>query len=281
MNTTINSSWIKEGLVFRPRNVIQISIVAYEYPVGMPARFCAGLIPAIKLSRQLRLKGFESIVRIIDPTPIAYYCNGWQTKQSQFRDVITEFLDDSNINFFFDGAEQVCSGALELLSALGAELESSTDEKVIDIVQRIKESGRRHGGELGANNATLYMAAHPFSWLDMYHPLIWKKSYSAEGFQFVNLMSKSEKRFTVIREFLRKRRPELCTTNNPTDRYMTICDTPCYVPLEGEPMFVDLRNHGYDWCHNNYYELRKKSSNHRRAYKDFEALMSFLGIKNA
>jgi len=280
MSITINSSWIKEGLVFQLGNIVQISTVAYEHSEGIPARFCAGLIPAVDLAKKLKSEGIESIVRIIDPTSIACYCNGWQRKQSRSQDVIAEFLRNNDINFFFDEAEPVCDESLRFLSELGAELGFSRDERVLDIVQRIKSSGKRHGGESGANNATLYMAAHPFSWLDMYHPLIWKRSYSSEGFQFVNLMSKPEQRFTVIREFLRERKPGLCTTNNPVDQYMTICNTPCYIPLEGEPTLIDLNSHGYDWCRNCYYELRKRSSNHRRIYKDFKALISFLETSN-
>lgn len=280
-NIIIKSPWIIGNLSLRPGNIIQISIVAYEHPAGMPARFCAGLIPAIELSRQLKLNTFKSIVRVMDPTPIANYCNGWQTKQPQFQDATAKFFDSNGVTFFFDEAEQVGNGALEVLSALGVELESSIDEKVVDMVQRIKQSGRRYGGDSGANNATLYMAAHPFSWLDMHHPLIWKRVYPSEGYQFVNLMSKPEERFTVIRRFLQKRRPDLCTTNNPVDRYMTVCNTPCYIPLEEEPMFADLTNYGYDWCYRRYCELKTKSRNHQCAHKDFEALMSFLGLSSA
>lgn len=277
-NIVIRSPWIIGKLSLRPGGVVQISIVAYEHSAGMPARFCAGLIPAIELSRQLRRAAFESIVRVLDPTPIANYCNGWQTKQSQFRNTLAKFFYSSSVAFFFDEAEQIRNGTLEVLRALGVELESSTDEKVVDIVQRIKESGRKHGGESGASNATLYMAAHPFSWLDMYHPLVWKKSYPSEGFQFINLMSKSEERFSVVRKFLQRRRPDLCTTNNPIDRYMTICNTPYYISLEEEPTLAELTDYGYDWCYKRYRELKVKSSNHNLALKDFEALMSFLKL---
>jgi len=281
MNTIIESSWVKDVFSFQPGKIVQISVVAYGHSAGIPARFYMGLIPAIELSRKLKLNDSKSVVRVVDPTPIANYCNGWETKQPYFRDIITNFLESNGVDFFFDEAEQICKGSLEILGALGTELEFSADEKVADIVQRIKVSGRRHGGESGANNATLYMAAHPFSWLDMYHPMIWKKSYPSENFQFVNLMSKPEERFAVVRKFLQKRRPDLCTKNNPDDRYMTVCDTPCYIPLEEEPTFEDLTKCGYNWCYKRYSELKKKSNNHRRAYKDFEVLMSFLGLNGA
>ncbi len=280
MAIIINSPWIKGELAFQTRKAVQISVVAYEHAEGIPARFCSGLISAVDLSRMLKSEGIESILRIIDPTSIAYYCNGWEQKELQFRKIIANFLKESNVKFFFDEAEQVCDESLNFLNEIGADLDASTDEQVSELVQRIKLSGRRHGGESGAQNATLYMAAHPFSWLNMYCPLIWKKTYSNESFQFVNLMSKPEQRFSVIRKFLQKKRPELCTTNNPVDRYMTICNTPCYIPLEGEPMFIDLIKNGDNWCCDYYYNIRKRSSNHDRAYKDFKALMSFLKTEN-
>lgn len=277
----IKSKWIEEDFLLRPSKKVQISIVAYEHLAGMPARFCTGLLPAIALSREIETISSTPVIRLIDPTPISNYCNGWETRKSQFRDVITRFLQDHNIDFFFDQAEAVNGGMLEVLGSLGATLEVATDSKVIDMVARIKESGRRHGGKQGSRNTLIYMAAHPFSWLDMYHPLIWKKEYPPEGVQFVNLMSKPESRFAVVRKYLQEQRPDLCTKANPVDQYMTACNTPCYIPLEGEPKFTDLTDKGYDWCYQRYCEIKGKSGNHRRACKDFELLMNFLGLRSA
>lgn len=277
-NVIIRSPWITKKLSLRPGKSVQISIVTYEHAAGIPARFCAGLIPAAGVSKQLLSLGFESVVRVIDPTSIANYCNGWQENQSQFRDVITKFLWDSNVAFFFDEAERVSNGAIDVLSSLGSELEVSRDRKVADIVRSIKESGKRHSGDSGFNNATLYMAAHPFSWLDMHHPLIWKKSYSPTEYHFVNLMSVAEERFIVVRRFLQERRPDLSSNINPIDRFTTLCHIPCYIPVAGEPTFADLVDRGYSWCHNRYSQLATESSNHVYAHKDFKALMSFLRL---
>ncbi len=278
-NVSIKCSFIDETLQLQSNKKVQISIVIYEHASGMPARFCAGLIPAIALSRQLEINAITSVIRLIDPTPIANYCNGWKGGKSQFRDVVTKFLNEHNVDFFFDEAEQINSDTLKILGLLGNELETATDKEVVDMIQRIKESGRRHGGEQGVVNSVLYMAAHPFSWLDMYHHLVWKKEYSSENIQFINLMSKPESRFTVVRKFLQERRPDLCTKINSLDQYMTICNTPCYIPLEGEPTFIDLTSNGYDWCYNQYYEMKDISSNHNRTYKDFRSLMFFLGLR--
>ena len=107
-NIIIKSPWVVGKLSLRqPRNIVQISIVAYEHPVGMPARFCTGLIPAIELSKQLELDDFKSVVRVMDPTSIANYCNGWKVREPQFRDVITEFFECNGIDFFFDEAVDV------------------------------------------------------------------------------------------------------------------------------------------------------------------------------
>ncbi len=275
-NLSIKCQWLEESLFCEDSKDVQVSIVAYEHPAGMPARFCAGLIPVVALSKELALNSVKSTVRLIDPSPIANYCNGWKIGQPRFRDVISKFLADHEINFFFDEAEQMTDGALEVLRAVGSELESSDDPAIIDMVQRIKESGRKHGGESGENNAILYMAAHPFSWLDMYHPLIWRRKYSPGTCNFVNLMSKPESRFTMIRRYLRDKRPDLYSGIDSANHYTTICNNPCYIPLEGEPTFEDLTRRGYEWCHGHYRELRGESGNHRRALKDFELLMSFL-----
>ncbi len=275
MNISINCPWLENDLYCEKDKEVCISVVAYEHFVAMPARLCAGLIPAITLSRQLAMKGVKSTIRVIDPSPIANYCNGWQTIESQFKGAISKFLTDNKVNFFFDEAEQVTDSAVEILGVLGSELEASNNLIITDIVGRIKESGRQHGGESGANNAILYMAAHPFSWLDMHHPLIWSNTYSPDSHQFVNLMSKPESRFTIIRDYLKGKRPDLLSGINATNHYMKICNTPCYIPLQDEPTFSELTLHGYEWCHQRYRELKHKSGNHRRALKDFESLVSF------
>lgn len=281
MSVSIDCQWLEENLILERDKDVQISIVVLDHCAGMPARFCAGLIPAIALSGQLALYGMKSTVRLIDPSPIANYCNGWKIAKPQFRDVTSVFLTERGVSFFFDKAEEVTDAALEVLDDVGRELESSSDPVITDMVQRIKESGKKHGGESGASNAILYMAAHPFSWLDMYHPLVWNRSYSPDSHYFINLMSKPESRFTVVRKYLRDIRPDLSSGINSADRYMTICNTPCYIPLEGEPTFVDLANQGYEWCHRRYLELKSVSSNHRRALKDFVSLMSFIGLSDA
>lgn len=272
---SVKCPWIEEEVVLSSNKKVQISLVAYEHRDGIPARFCAGLVPAVALSKHLATSGVASIVRLIDPTPIANYCNGWQEKETRFRDVISDFMGGHSIDFFFDQSEKVLATTVEFLGQIGSELESSSDVEIIDMVSRIKESGMRHGGESGAKNSVLYMAAHPFSWLDMHHSLVWNRKYDPDEFQFINLMSKPESRFSVIRNFLRERRPDLSSGVNGVDHYMTVCNTPCYIPLEGEPTLVDLEALGREDCLERYKLLKKRSNNHRRAFKDFEVLLSF------
>jgi hypothetical protein len=274
----ISSTLIRgEPLSVDSDRAVQISIVSYEHQKGMSARFCAGLLPAIDLSRILKSVAITSTIRLVDPTTIANYCNGWTIERSEFRDVISQFLYNNGVDFFFDASEPIADDSLMILRDIGIELERSNDTDVIDVIQRIKESGRRHGGDLGADNALLYTAAHPFSWLDMHHPAIWRRVYAPDR-QFVNLMSKSEERFSVVRKFLRKVRPNLLTGIDPINVYTTVCNTPCYIPLEDEPTFADLNAHGYDWCYGRYVDIKKKSRNHERVYSDFRTLMTFLGL---
>lgn len=273
MGISVDCRWLDESFSCR-KGKVQISVVAYEHPAGIPARFCAGLLPAAALSKQLMNHGAEPIVRLVDPSPIANYCNGWNIIEPQFQSVLGGFLDEHKISYFFDQAEQVTDNTLEILNEVGRELETSDDPEIIGMVERIKESGRKHGGESGANNAIVYMAAHPFSWLDMYHPMVWGRKYKNTGC-FVNLMSKPESRFALIRQYLKDQRPDLSSGIGPIDRYMTICNTPCYIPLAGEPLFDDLVSHGYEWCHERYLKMKGVSTNHRRACKDFESLMSY------
>lgn len=275
MSIPIENQWISEGLSLENNNDVHISTVAYEHPAGIPARFCAGLIPSIALSKQLAENNIKPTVRLIDPSSIANYCNGWKDSQSGFKDVLSHFLNGYKVDHYFDQAEQITDDAVDILSNVGSELESSDDPEIIDMVQRIRESGRKHGGELGAKNAILYMAAHPFSWLDMYHPSLWSTKHPADT-TFLNLMSKPESRFTLVRKYLQGKRPDLSSGINSIDRYMTVCNTPCYIPLDGEPTFVDLMNKGYEWCHKRYQEIKGESGNHNRALKDFRALKTFV-----
>ena len=121
--------------------VVQISTVSYEHQMGIPARFCAGLLPAIELTRVLTSHGVKSIIRLVDPTTIAYYCNGWAVKASAVHDINSRFLQNCGIEFFLDEAEPVSVDSLKVLRELGNELENSNDAEIVDIVGGIKESG--------------------------------------------------------------------------------------------------------------------------------------------
>ncbi len=273
---SVEPSWWEGNLSFDPRKEVIISVVAYEHVLGMPARICAGLIPAIDLVRQLKKQSVPSRVRLIDPSSIANYCNGWNIKNDSAHEVLGGFLQDHDINFFFDEAEEVRYASLEVLRTVSEKLVSSQDEKIIEMVQRIKESGRRHGGDHGEHHAVLYMSAHPFSWLDLHHQALWSRRFDPEEQSFVNLMSKPESRFTVVRKYLQNLLPDLSSGIAAEDRYMSICNTPCYIPLEGEPTMKDLKLYGFDWCLRVYKARKNLSRNHQRTLKDFETLVSFL-----
>ncbi|MBU6323197.1 MAG: hypothetical protein KGI41_04205 [Patescibacteria group bacterium] len=251
-----------------------ISTVAYEHPDGMPARFAAGLIPAFVLARQLRERGIFTIVRIIDPTRVANYCNGWQMGSDKLDQVVGELaamLEDRISTT--ESCMPLTGTSIRLLRSLANELEEA-DGAVGEMLERLRCSGRRHGGENGARNVALYAAAHPFSWLDLLHDSLWRgRSY--EAYQHINLMSKPESRFSVMRAYLRDRHPEIASKAPRIDLEMKVCNTPCYLRLDDEPTFDDFMRDGYDTTLETYYALRTRSQNHRRAYNDFKVLSRY------
>lgn len=276
---------IEGPLALQFRNLVTISVVMYEHQEGIPARFCAGLVPALKLadSHELR-QHFHTTIRIIDPIPIVNHCNGWSVGSSRMKECVRRLLAECYPGaskpplIFFDEAEPVNEKMLGVFQEVIRELESA-DEKIRGVVQQLKESGRRHGGERGEEHALLYIAAHPFSWLNFYHHSVWKRS-SLPHCQYVNLMSRSEEPFSRVRRFLIKKRPDLMAKVQPIDRYMTVCTTPSYIPLNGEPMCDDVLTKGYDWCLAQYRSLKGVSRQHEGACRDFEMLARFVEDAN-
>ena len=270
---SLHSPLIEGDFLYREENVT-ISVVAYQHPQGIPARFCAGLIAAIQLYKAIPQGKAE--LRIIDPSPIATYCNNWEEGR-EAHSILHQFCRAHGIEPFFDRAEDMTPESLSILRQIGEVLLSAQDPNVKEMVARIQSSGRQHGGAEGERNALLYMAAHPFSWLDMYHSSLWRRRHASQGTRYVNLMSRAEMRFTRIREYLRTH--ELFASGiTPEDRYMTVCNTPCYIPFPNEPMHEDLTRNGVEACLERYRAMSRLSENHRRARKDMEALVPFLGM---
>jgi len=276
---------VEGPLTLQFRNLVTISVVMYEHREGIPARFCAGLVPALKLAESYELgRHFRTTIRVVDPTSIVNHCNGWSVSSSRTQEFVRQFLAACYQGgrhappLFFDEAEPVSEAMLEVFRELGAELESA-EGKVRDAVARIKESGRRHGGEKGEKNALLYMAAHPFSWLNFYHPSVWRKRPSPHC-QLINLMSKSEEPFSAVRKFLREKRPDLTAKAQPVDRYMAICEHSSYIPLDGEPMCEEVFTKGYGACLKQYRSLAERGRKYEKALRDFEILARFVEDAN-
>ncbi|MBI2888615.1 MAG: hypothetical protein HYY10_01700 [Candidatus Liptonbacteria bacterium] len=277
---------LMEGpLTLQFRNLVTISVVMYEHREGIPARFFAGLVPALKLAESCELKRhFVTTIRVIDPTSIVNHCNGWSVHSSRMQEFVRQFLaaryqgERHAPPLFFDEAEPVGEAMLKVFRELGAELESA-EGKVRDAVVRLKESGRRHGGENGEKNAFLYMAAHPFSWLNFYHPAVWRKRPSPHC-QLINLMSKSEEPFSAVRKFLRQKRPDLVAKVQPVDRYMAVCEHPPYIPLDGEPLCEEVFTKGYGSCLEQYRSLAERGRKYKKALRDFEMLTRFVEDTN-
>ncbi|MFA6050372.1 MAG: hypothetical protein WC761_04215 [Candidatus Paceibacterota bacterium] len=263
----MNTSLLISGNLNFHSNDVLISLVVYEHPNGLPARFCAGLLPAVSLYRKFEASGVRVKVRVIDPSPIASFCNGWNNGQSQCLREVKKFLSLHSINYFIDVAEKPTDEAVAILDRLGSCLESTPDDNVKELVVQVRESGRKHGGEQGYQNSLRYMAAHPFSWHDMHHPSLWK--YRPNGALRINLMSPAEQRFSIIREYLINHEKDLVIEEKPVDRYTTICRTPCYIPLVGEPTLTDLKTKGVDWCKERYRALSKSGRAYEQACQDF------------
>lgn len=276
MNKIIES-FILDSVEIPLNQTVEISVVAYEHPAGIPARFLTGFIPAITLAKHFESRGVKSVIRVIDPTSIANYCNGWRGSQARFQEIISNFFCDRKIDFFFDEAEPVNWESLEILQAIGSEIATSTDPQIVDLVSRIRESGKKHGGENGEKNSLIYLAAHPFSWHDLHHPAIWKTAPTLTH-TYINLISKAEERFTVVRKFVRNLRKDLRTCIDPLDRYMTVCNTPCYIRLQDEPTYDDLVSRGPEWCEERYRDLKARNRNCERISRDFQIFISHLGL---
>lgn len=269
---TIDLSLSKQPFTYLGGTVV-ISVVAYQHPAGIPARLCAGLLAAIELYHRLPIGVAQ--LRIVDPSPIAAYCNGWSLC-NETTSILQTFCEQASIHPVFDPAQPPCKESLDILQRVGERLMRTENPAVREMIQRIRESGRIHGGANGEQNALIYMAAHPFSWLDQYHPLIWQRRYPRDGCQYVNMLSQAESRFSLIRDELRQQ-PDYPSGLESEDLYMKICNVPCYIPLPQEPTYTEAKRVGWDACLAQYHNLKRLSENHRRATKDMEALIAFLG----
>lgn len=258
-----------------------LSVVCYAYPSHVPARLCAGLVPAVALARALQSHGIRAHIRIIDPSPIASYCNGWDTDQRCAQEAVLTFCTHNAVACTIYRAKSVSTDSLTVMHTLGDSLSMASSAEVASMVERICTSGERHGGSRGRQNALLYMAAHPFSWLDMQNDLFWPERFPSTEYACINIVSKAEERYSLIRSYLCNTHPELRSQNRPHDVTMSICGTPSYVPLPEEPTLDDMRTHGHQWCLERYASLRSKSENHRRAHRDFMHFMDYLPARIA
>lgn len=278
MTIGVTSDLIK-GAVTIPADAttLVISVVAYQHPVGVPARFLAGMVPAIDLARKAAAQGVSATIRVIDPSPIAEHCNGWRVEKPIVWDLIKDFLTQHGVEFSFDRAAPVTDETQALLKRVGAQLQSPDDPAVADMIGRITASGKVHGGQDGERNALLYAAAHPFSWLEFSSPLLWDCK-PVSGCHYINLISNAEARYTLIRQYLRRCMPEMHSGIEPADHEMAVCSTPCYMLVGGEPTLEDLNQFGVDACRKRYFGARTADQNHKRAFRDFEVLMQYLPV---
>lgn len=265
-----------EGSIFvdETKQVV-VSVVAYEHARGIPARFFAGIYPAFELARKILDAGGKACVRIVNPLSIACYCNGWSHTNERLTQILAR-LNCCNIQFEQHLSQEVDGQMIDVLSTLACRLEGELG-KDHRLLQSIRQSGYKNGGQAGEANALLYAAAHPFSWLDMCHESVWKMVTNITNTHFIHLVSKSEERFAALRATLCTVAPEYLIEGIKVDeRFLTVCNVPAYLPLDEEPLFEELGTRGHEECHRIYSRLKKeKGENYRRIIKDFEFAQQF------
>ncbi len=190
------------------RGRIQLNVVVYGSPKGIPARFFAGIIPAILLAKKFIAQEKDVCIRVFNPITIASFCNGWQNgedKERQNKKAITlaeKFLEKQGIPFFFDPSLPVSD---EMMKALQPLEEAIRNEPTLrGTLKRLETSGLRYGGGIGEKQSALYAVAHPFGWQDLWHQSLWL-SKPAMGTTVINIMSEAEKPFSTVRRFLVER----------------------------------------------------------------------------
>ena len=279
--------FLKDSAVSLPGNTIQINVVVYGSPLGIPARFFAGLIPAVLLAKKFRSMGKEVILRAFCSIHIATFCNGWQGDLAavQNRKAINFaewFFDRHNISFFIDYSCQVSDEMKTILGHLEAAIKE--EPTLQGVVGKLQGSGFRYGGEVGRERSILYAAAHPFGWQDLWHPSVWLKKPD-ENTAVVNVMSESEKSFSMVRKFLVDRFSEY-RLPRVNDVLTKTCQVPHYILFPGEPTMEDLQRKGIAACVQRYGRMLELASSDsertmvQKLLKDFVSVCEFLAETN-
>lgn len=268
----------------------------------LPARFLSGFLSTFGLAEIIQKETKDRVqahVRIFIPQNISAAVN--EIDPSVLQDQIakgTRLIEEmAKIHFptvqvFFEKDEPFTQSSLETLGNIADLFINGIDEASLG---KIRESGRKRGGEQGEKNALIYSAHHSFGWSDLHSGAIFKQQ---PPFTVINTLPPSEKPFTTVRRVIRERIAEsehvnMICEGKRFDLSIMMCDRPHYL-LITDPTGTILEPTVDDLSSTSSGEildlLRKKSEeeqspwikeNLRKARIDFEKLLKKLYRKDS
>lgn len=222
---------------------------------GLPARYLTGFLSTFALADTIHetTKGrAQSKVRIFVPSAISHHANGIShetiaTQISEGTHMLQQMAENhfEHIELFVEKDQPMSQQALDVLEGI-ASLAGTIDDKTID---RIKQNGRRRGGEQGEKEALIYTAHHLLGWKDMEHAAVFAE---VAPFTVINTMPPSEKPYTAMRGALLDRLKQsdfapFVRQGQTIDMVMKMSDRPHYLFITDnqgkliEPSLADTR----------------------------------------
>lgn len=174
----------------------------------LPARFLSGFLSTFGLAEIIQKETkdrAQAHVRIFIPQNISAAVN--EINPSVLEDQVTKgtrlIEEMAKIHFptiqvFFEKDEPFTRDSLETLRNITDLFINHIDETSLE---KIRESGRKRGGEQGERNALIYSAHHSFGWSDLHNGAIFKQK---PPFTVINTLPPSDKPFTNVRRVIRE-----------------------------------------------------------------------------
>ncbi|HEX7041668.1 MAG TPA: hypothetical protein VF189_00305 [Patescibacteria group bacterium] len=252
----------------------------------IPARFLAGFIPTFLLAEEIQKEfGIISNIRIFFPKNLANKINkiDWQKINSQMeitKRIVTAFqkklFPSISIHFSEDG--EFNNNTVKMLKTLAGVMKESADP---DILESIKTSARRHGGENGENNFDIYIAHHPFGWQEAEEKNIFNERIPDI---VINTLPQSERRFLQLRRSIRNALRNSGIWKTPkeiNDLEMNIAGAHYLLLDTSEPTLKDAFCHSTGEILERLKVLKKQTGNDnfRKAKNDFERLINLFSIR--
>jgi hypothetical protein len=265
----------------------------------MPVRFLSGFISTFELAKTIQEGTDGEIVprvRIFRPLQMCKFMNGItearaESQIQQGNEMLSAFADHyfPDIEFGIEDDQEITPETISVLGTVKGLVEEHCDEELLG---KVKDSGRRRGGEQGERNAMWYVAHHPFGWQDAHHPSVFATPPAETT---VNTLPPSERAYAKIRETVRtvlSGHDRLSLPTTQRELYINMCGTPHYLFVENgageiqEPSMRDVLSiTGGEVLRD--MEQRFKSEkdkylkdNLRRVHRDTQRLMQVLSGDN-